>query len=410
MQTLHHKAAAIEEWTENHLIDPDGVVYSQVDTSGRTLTDALFDPESEVHLPGVSQADFWNYENCGMTTGAYLQALVFRYEAERDPAALDRAKRCYRALRHIYDMGKQLEEGFFPKIYGARFSRQTSTDQVLYAVMALDKYAPHANEEEREEIARMIANMIRFWVKRKYHFGYYHIPDMLWPLARFPSLLLLAFNHSGEKLFKDEYDRLLAEGVNRFPGESRLRRKLAGEILPTEYEKKQHAWLIHALPDAVTMDVMELDYLLRHDPGNSWAETWRKSTAMMWNEGRLALAPNGKAYTHVLVDMETGRPRRPDPSPGVPGTETGWSTMIARAGVQAAPHLTGQKEEIIGQARLVLEALAIADLTYFDGPERFGPKEKFKTRFISGDAVTNWLWAYWLGRNGGCWYLNYASR
>jgi len=401
MQILHQKAKAIEEWAEDHLIDPDGVVYSQVDKSGRPLTPAFFDPVSEPKLSDVSLTDFWQYENCGMTTGAYLQALVCRYETERDPYALERAKRCYRALRHIYEIGKELEEGFFPKIYGARFSRQTSTDQVLYAVMALDQYAPHATAEEREEIGRMIANMIRFWVKRQYRFGYYHIPDMLWPLARFPSLLLLAFNHTGEKIFKNEYDRLLAEGVNRFPGESRLRQKLNGEVPPTDFEKQQHAWLIHALPDAVTMDVMELDYLLRHDPNNSWATTWRKSMATMWNEGRLALASNGKAYTHVLVDMVTGKPRRPDPSPGVPGAETGWSAMIARAGIQAAFHLPGQKEEIIGQARRVLEALDIADLTYFDGPERFEPKHRFKTRFLSGDAVTNWLWAYWLGRKEG---------
>jgi len=405
MNALNQRAASIEAWAESHFIDPDGVVYSDLDkATGRPLTDAFFDPESERYFPEVTLADFWNYENCGMTTGAYMQALVCRYEVEHDPAALQRAQRCYRALRHIYDLGKQLEEGFFPKIYGARFSNQTSTDQVLYAVMALDRYAPHASTEERPEIARMITHMIRFWVKRKYHYLYYHTPDMLWPLARFPSLLLLAYNHSGDATFKAEYERLLAEGVNRFPGEDRLRRKVNGEIPPDEFEKQQHAWVIAHLADAVTMDVMELDYLLRHDPSNTWAATWRQSVAQMWDEARLTLAPNGKVYIHMLVDMDTRVPRpiALQDCKHFPGAQSGWSTMIARAGVQATGHLP-EKQDIPGTARHVLESLDIQDLTYWDEPERFSPRERFTTRFLSGDSIANWLWAYWQGRRDRLW-------
>ena len=400
MQILNKRAMAIEAWAESNFIDPNGVVYSEIDqASGNPLTEAFFDQESKPHLPGVTLADFWNYENCGMTTGAYLQALVCRYEVEHDPVALQRAQRCYRALRHIYDMGKELEEGFFPKIYGARFSNQTSTDQVLYAVLALDRYAPHAGKEERPEIARMITHMIRFWVKRKYRYLYYYIPDMLWPLARFPSLLLLAYNHSGDAAFKAEYERLLAEGVNRFPGEARLRRKRNGEIPPTDFEKQQHAWLISHMADATTMDVMELDYLLRHDPANAWAATWRQSVAQMWEEARLTLAPSGKVYINVLVDMDTGVPRRIGPPyrHGASGAESGWSTMIARAGVQAAPYVP-EPQEVLNASRHVLESLDIQDLTYWDEPERFGPRDRYKTRLLSGDSIANWLWAYWQGR------------
>jgi hypothetical protein len=404
MQTIDKRAKSIELWAENHLIDPDGVVYSNLDkATGQPLTDSFFDLESEAHLPGVTLADFWNYENCGMTTGAYLQALICRYEAEHESGVLRRARRCYRALRHIYDTGKALEEGFFPKIYGARFSSQTSTDQVLYAVMALDRYAPYSEEGERPEISRMITYMIRFWVKRKYRYLYYHIPDMPWPLARFPSLLLLAYKHSGDESFKAEYERLLSEGVNRHPGEERLRRKRSGEIPPTDFEKQQHAWLIGQLPDAVTMDVMELDYLLRHDPSNKWAKTWRQSVLQMWQEGQLALAQNGKVYSSVLVDMDTGVPRRVDPfNCNGSGAESGWSTMIARAGVQAVAHVS-EPRDIVSAASHVLESLDIQDLTYLDEPERFEPKDRFKTRFISGDSVTNWLWAYWQGRSQKLW-------
>ena len=76
--------------------------------------------------------------------------------------------------------------------------------------------------------------------------------------------------------------------------------------------------------------------------------------------------------------------------------------MIARAGVQAAGHLP-EKQDILGAAHHVLESLDIQDLTYFDEPERFSPRDRFKTRFLSGDSIANWLWAYWQGRLNSCW-------
>jgi len=414
---LAARARIIEAWAEAHFIDPHGVVYTSLDkATGRPLTNSFFEPEAEsLNIPGYTAAEFWNYEDCGMTTGAYMQAMVWRYEAERAPAALECARRCYRALKHIYDMGKQLEEGFFPKIYGARFSNQTSTDQVLYVVLALDHYAPHADKDERAEIARMIAHMIQFWVKRKYRYLYYDVPDMLWPLVRFPSLLLLAYNHSGDAQFKVEYERLLAEGVNRHPEFDYLRRKRDGEIKLSDYEKQQNAWLISNMAGYVTMDVMELDYLLRNDPSNSWAATWRQSARQMWEEARLALAPDGKAFVNVLVAMATGIPRPPDPfyvegKPGygwtygryISGAKSGLSSMIARAGVQAARHLP-EREAILGDSKRILETLDVQDLTYLDQPERFLPRHRFMTRFYSGSAMADWLWAYWQGKVAGFW-------
>lgn len=406
---LAGRARAVENWVEEHFIDPYGVVYSALDKeTARPLTDAFFDPGVDVqkYVKGVGPADFWNYENCGMTTGAYLQALVCRYEVAGDAAALAHARRCFRGLRHIYELGKELEEGFFPKIYGGRFSIQTSTDQVLYAVMALDRFAPHAGAGERVEITRMLAHMINFWVKRQYRYTYYQVPDMLWPLARFPSLLLLAYKHSGDAKFMDEYQRLLAEGVNRQPGESRLLRKRSGAAKTSDYEREQHAWLIAHLADAVTMDIMELDYLLRHDPRNSWAGCWRESVRTMWEEGRLSIGEDGTYYIEVLVDMDTGAARRPvarwGAGPRITGASSGWGSMIARAGVQAARHLD-DPQSAIAIAKKALAAQDIPDFTYMNDPERWSPELRYKTRFFSGDAVANWLWAYWQGRRDGYW-------
>jgi hypothetical protein len=148
-----------------------------------------------------------------MVTGAYLEAMLCRYEVDGDIQAMCRARRCFEAICYIYGIGKQLEEGFIPKIYDNKFSMQTSSDQILYVIGALDHYHRHATQSEKPVVSNMIANIVRFWVNRDYKFTYFALKDMQWPLGRFPANLLMAYRHSGEDVFKKEYERLLAMGV-----------------------------------------------------------------------------------------------------------------------------------------------------------------------------------------------------
>ena len=410
------RAYEIEAWAEENWIDSNGVVYSFLDKETTApLTDKFFgNDQSPFRIPGYTPAEFHNYENCGMTTGSYLQGLLYRYAVEKNDKVLERARRCVHGLKYIYDLGKGLEEGFFPKIYGNKFTDQTSTDQVLYAVMALDHFYRYAQPSEKLEIDRMITAMVRFWVKRGYRYKYYTIEDMLWPLDRFTSLLLLAFNHSGDPVFKQEYNRLLALEVNQHPGGEQLRPKVEGECPPIPYEEKMQAWLISNMADSVTMDVIQLDYLLSNDPGNAWSDTWKRSMRQMWEEGKLTLAPDGTMYINMLVDMKTGQPRRPDPGffrdeeegglswvsfRYISGARTGWSTMIARAAVQMHSHL--QDTEMVSKIKHILTSIDQTGLTYCDDPERLLPELRYKTQIYSGDAMGNWLWAYWKGRNDG---------
>ena len=414
-ERLLDRAHAFEDWIEKAFIDSNGIVYTYLDVrTNAALTDDSYDPgQVPMHLPGTESytpAQWHNYENCGMTTGAYLQALLYRYAIDRDPAALARARRCFAAIGHVYDIGRQLEEGFFPKIYGNRFSEQTSTDQVLYAVLALDHFHPYAAPAEQTQISRMIGRMIRFWVNREYRYQYFWIADMLWPLGRFTSLLLLAHKHSGDPLFKNEYDRLLAMGVNAAPVEARLAPKLAGKVEPLPYEKEQQAWLIGEMEGAVSMDIMELDCLLRHDPHNRWAAKWKDSIRKAWDEATLVLAPDGTQYVHVLVDMVSGKPRRPEPgffreSSGpsdwigfryVAGSRSADSTLLARSAVQAEPHL--HDPDMRRAARLIIRSLDPRTMRSYYDPDRYPPELRHRTELYSGDGATNWLWAYWLGR------------
>jgi hypothetical protein len=416
-ESLCLRAKKIEEWAETHMIDSNGIVYTFIDkNTNRSATSEFFEGYDAYSPPGYTPAEYDAYENCGMTTGAYLQALCFRYDVEKDTMTLMRARRCFEALCYIYNMGKELDEGFFPKIYGNRFSTQTSTDQVLYAAMALDHFSKYATDAEQKEIDRMIVAMVRFWVKRAYRYTYFNLVDMPWPLGRFPSLLLLAFNHSGDEGFKKEYDRLLAMGVNQYPTEEQLRPKLAGLWPPSDYERSQQAWMLINMADCVTMDSLELDYLLRNDPQNQWAPAWRMSMQQMWNEGKLTFAMDGTCYTSVLIDFETKEVRRLEPKmlePGIGdaldgwsfsryihGASSGWSTMLARAGIQVYQHISDDPS-LPSTVLNILRSINLDGLTYYNEPERFLPQHRYLTNFVSGDALGSWLWAYWLGRKNG---------
>ncbi|MFA6567636.1 MAG: hypothetical protein WCS96_05440 [Victivallales bacterium] len=412
-EKLLKKAIRIEAWLEEHFVDQNGVVYTFIDKE--TLLPAqetLFHDAGprkcvgDWSVEGFTRSELAAYENCGMCTGAYMQALLYQYRVGHDSKTLEKAQRCFGALKRIFEIGKQSEAGFFPKIYGNRFSYETSTDQVLYTVMAMDHFYEFASSSEKGEIDEMISQMIRFWVKRNYKYTYFHLKDMQWPLVRFPALLLLAYKHSQDITFKKEYERLLSLGFTTEPEWAQLKGKKAGKSEPCEYEKKHNAWLVGNMGDCITMDVMELDYLLANDPGNSLAATWKESVLTMWNEAKITLAPKGKYYSQVLVDMKTSEVRR---TPGYQqgdtechGAESGWSTMVARAAVTAAKYYP-KDDGMTAAADNVLNSLDIKDFTYYDEPERFPPELRFKTRFLSGDAITNWLWAYWQGRFQKSW-------
>jgi len=406
---LREKALDIESFINNHFIDNEGRVYTFLDRSTKqTPSDELFSDVGErqnmmdFSVPGFSRRDVAMYENCGMTTGAYLISLVFRYRVEKNEENLIKARRCFNALKSIFKMGRKLETGFFPKTYGGRFSNETSSDQCLYAIYSMNNFYEFASVEEKKEIDFMIPAIADFWRKRKYIYNYWDQKNMQWPVFRFPIFMLLAYKHSGDKKFKDEYERLLSDWDKNYPKQfNLLGLKQQGLIEPNAYEKKFNAWIVSSMPDYFTMRMIELEYFLKNDPQNPLAPRWKQSVLDMWKQARLALAPDGKAYHMVLVDMDTGEIRRPEPCK-LRTSRMGWSSMIARGTVQAMgfyPDNSDMKKTVDN----ILTLLDIDDMTYYDETERLPAKESFKTRFLSGDAITNWLWAYWQGRAQKLW-------
>ncbi len=400
-RSLYRKAISIQKYLEEHFVDSYGCVYTFLDReTGRVPTDEFFadvGPNESIMdftVPGFSRRDVAMYENCGMCTGAYLQALIHQYRVEKEDINLQMARRCFQALTHIYTLGKELETGFFPKIYGGRFSEETSSDQCLYAIFAMDNFYPFASEQEKKEIDVMIPEIADFWRKRAYRYNYWDQRNMQWPLHRFPVFMLLAYNHSNDTKFKKEYERLLDGWRKNYPSQfNLLGLKKQGKIQPNEYEQRFNAWIVSSMPDYMTMRMIELEYMLNHDQGNDLAPRWKQSILDIWAQAKLTLSPEGKAYSMILVDRQTGKIHRPEPCELRTST-MGWSSMIARGTVQALKFYP-ENLEMYESALKVLNALELEDLTYFDEKDRLPAKESFKTRFLSGDAITNWLWAYW---------------
>lgn len=373
----------MQTFLENHFLDENGVVYSQIDA--KTLLPVNAETFTGVKTPewypaGMTLPDFWNYENCGMTTGGYLSALccMLADNPGKDRDLLKaQAQRSFRALHYIYTIGMEWEEGFFPKIWGNRLSRQTSTDQYLYAMFAMDRYYPIASEEERSLIRKMIPAMADFWRKRNYTLTYYHVKDMVWPPLRFPSFLLLADKYAPDEGRTEEALRILSENLEKIPENSR----------------RKSGRLYH-LADAVTMDVMDQILMLESEfLPSSFRAALTAGMEKIWFEARQTLTEDGFYWTSMPCDCSSGIV--------IPGTEaqygarSAWSTMVVRAGLQLSAYVPSLKEETRQCAERVLAKLTPEMLYYYhpDDAGKLDQSKQFEVNFLSGDAVVNYVWA-----------------
>jgi len=166
---LREKAEKVELFLIKNFLDSNNIVFTHLDKKTLKPPVESFFPEidskmsiMDYHIEGYTRSGIAAYENCGMTTGAYMQSLLYQYKVEKNPAILQKVRKCYSGIKYIYEIGKELEEGFFPKIYGNKFSRQTSSDQVLYVVSALDHFSEYADREEQNEIGNMIYQLVNF--------------------------------------------------------------------------------------------------------------------------------------------------------------------------------------------------------------------------------------------------------
>jgi len=415
---LSIKAELLADYLERYFIDTNGLVYSAINVkTHRPWTDADCRPGDEyIKVAVYTQAEIQNYEDAGMTTGSYLAALAYQHQVTGDARVLARARRTFEGIASIYEMGGRQERGYFPKTYGGRCSEETSTDQYLYAMKGMMAYWPLAATDHRDKIREMMPAMVDYWVRRAYRRDYFEFKNMLWPLGRFPSLLIMAYVISEQKKYLDEFYRLNEEfQVYRQPVESQIAPHVAHPEARSAYEKRVGKYLLSYLSSCAAMDIMELDECLLHS--DAYKTYWLASMQQMWREGILEITERGLSYVSILYDPRSGAVTPPAPGwihETPPQSSDSWSfsfwtgtllrgcsTMLARVGNHVAHWLP---EENAGDVvRRILTEISPQDMRNYIDPDgrQMLAQHRFLGDEVSGIAITNWLWAYWQGREQG---------
>ena len=142
---------------------------------------------------------------------------------------------------------------------------------------------------------------------------------------------------------------------------------------------------------------------------------WARHLQTAYERGEMALGDDCLARGHFYYDPATGQIEPVDqpfyasgkPNPVwrnkgyVCDVKSGHSpAMFARAAIQV--HAYHPDLGAADLARRILESADLPALRWkIDPRDQLPPDQQWMTRALCGDAVTNWLWAYWLGRDRG---------
>ncbi|MBI4026868.1 MAG: hypothetical protein HY360_17925 [Verrucomicrobia bacterium] len=156
--------------------------------------------------PDVKPAEYWSYENPGMSAHRYLSALAHKKQAGYPAEAAVEARRVFEGLLEAHRLGGQIEHGLICKPYGLRPSMETSIDELFGHSMALWIYHHHfATETERQAIAAQCVKTAEWVLRHNFQYVYFGKPKHLYrwdrPLAhRTPMLKVPMFFHLAGQL------------------------------------------------------------------------------------------------------------------------------------------------------------------------------------------------------------------
>jgi len=412
---LGEKEARLEAFVRDNLIEANGLVLSFVDAAtGRPFSADEFGPDVDRmrHPPSLGTDDFGSYfayENCGMCTGAWLTTQVLKYQVTKDVTALRTAREAFEAIRNLYECSQAVAPGFFSKFHNGRISPEISTDQCLYAVWGLDQFSAFAMAAEQKEIVHIICGIADFWIDRGYKHPYRDRDfEWPWPPNRFPPLLWLAWRHSGRQKYFDEFERLSSmDAVRDLP-------PFFSTTL-SKWRESPIAGISHwpfKLEQAAQGQLSLAPMLLYNAPNRPlWLSHLRELIVSCMPD----LGDDCLGRGDFVFDEETATAREvetPYHSGGIPNpvweakgfissARSGHSpTMFARALFAADPLLPEYDWKFA--AWRILETLDLPDmLLKIDNQKHLPVNQAWLTRCLSGDAVVNWLWSYWLAKLQG---------
>ena len=380
----------------------------------RPLRDDDF-PDGMYRLTDATPAGFYCYEDAGMTTGGFLAAQSIRHQVTGEAEALAAADRAFEGLRFIYDLGKQKQEGFFPKPYGLRISDEISRDQYIFVLAGLAAYHRITGPERRAEIEHMAQKMAEYWISINYSYSYFSIPptshlkDYMGPLIL--GLIGIAGAICGREHIERERDRLF-EQENLGP---RMRETLREQF--RQGRTYDGGMYFRQSENAMMMKSMAIDHLWNADPEHR--DLWQRALRKFWDDDVLIQLDRESGMNYWFLGYDRDKDQTFLTEPGViPELENPlnlpfltWGGRRKHAGSVQVAYAATVIAHRLGSAEageVALDILAKMDQSKFRAltvpdAKHLPPGCEWEQSLLHTCYLAYWLWSYWLGRQRQLW-------
>lgn len=190
MNNLNHlqtTADTVEQYAATHLFDESGLMMSTIDSQTGCPFERDFITEEKVPRRAMFDPwSWWTYEDSVMTAGHYIDGLVMKYEMTGNENALQRAKEVWSVYLDVsYQSQAYGGVGCFLRPYGGfdemeKFGEPLGTDQAAPLFHGVYKLMNHVDGEEREEMSRIMINMLKWYADQGYAYRYYKFQQHYW--------------------------------------------------------------------------------------------------------------------------------------------------------------------------------------------------------------------------------------
>lgn len=429
------KIRRIETFVHERYYDNKGILYSHWNfAEERPMRKADFHPDTAGPL-GVPMADWYNYENSPMISGIFLAAQCYRYEATRDPQALEMAARAFGSIDAIFKLAEgesgkpaplmqragivdptdrfEARPGWISKPYGQAMTMQTSSEQNFGPMWGLYVYRPLAAPEVRQRIDYMITSVATLWRQNKYTISFFgenwnleqSMPRAQRHMPVWMFINRLAYEVSGDAVYKREFERIHslfgAMPTARETNHGMGRRKYISTEDRAFHDK----------------EVVAADFLIDLHPREK--EQYQRAMEAWWQFAGIGMRPDLFSHKYIELDTVTGeytvlgksvKPRTMWTSPWIWTNAifpVCWGEIASRRALSSA--IVARRGGPLAPKAREFAALAFAKLDkehlrYNIDPENsLEPEAAYVTNLLSGDGLAYFPAAYWYGRLHKLW-------
>ncbi len=437
--SIAEKAEIVQRFYEQAAFHPSGIMYSmqRMDhESVRPFTPADLEGQyffsfDKWRLKPDGPWDYLHNENSITTSGIYLAAQSYRFQASADEAARREAGRAFQSLNLIYELGERDgRPGWMGKPYSWRVSDETSPDQYLDASWGLSAYHPIASAAERRRIEEMFVGFADYWRRVDYTITYFGHPGDLKPRTDDNNLFLIMLNamawrFTRSKPYLDEAKRFC--GIGTWHKETNIdiikRSRLKSEthqhldtvfkdyIRPGEticWEANIHnKFTVTAIENILTA-APELIENVAQEAISRWWEIWR-----------YGVGEDFMPYYWYAVDVQKDTWR---PLPKTPVTapwwlddrfcnylsQVRWMEPLARfmytsvVAARHAPAVAADARKLCLRIMEKIDAQRLRWMVDLDGQQLL-PELAYMGGVLSSEVAPSFLAAYWRGRCENLW-------